>query len=145
MTKWECTKCLFDNESTISFCLLCDQHAPLPFLRKHAKEVVHSIQKLQSKDNVPATEAEKMANETKLADALMTQKKLEGIIMEAEDEAEAQRLAEAEAESKWQQNNGRPWPSLNETMEEMIDSVTAELEGVTPTFEYSWNKDKKKK
>ena len=33
--KWECEKCLFDNEATISFCQLCGHHASVELLRIH--------------------------------------------------------------------------------------------------------------
>jgi len=78
-------------------------------------------------------------NKQKLEEGVEKQQKLQGIIQVAELEARRQKEQEAKDDMKGRQQGGRPWPSLEDTFEDLADSISTEMDADAPTFTYSWS------
>lgn len=131
--KWECEKCLFDNEAVISFCQLCGHHAAVDLLRLHVVDKDAEIAELtRVREGYSPDEAV-------VQKAYQVREQLMDIIAAAELEERKQRQKDEEDKKKQLEEDGRPWPSLEETVGSLIDSVSAGIDGTLPTFTYSWS------
>eukprot|EP00750_Incisomonas_marina_P013169 INCI17241.2.p1 GENE.INCI17241.2~~INCI17241.2.p1 ORF type:complete len:400 (+),score=76.78 INCI17241.2:189-1388(+) len=131
--KWECEKCLFDNEAAISFCQLCGHHAAVDLLRLHVVDKDAEIAELtRVRDGYSPDEAV-------VQKAYLVREQLMDIIAAAEREEKKQRQKEEEDKKKQLEEDGRPWPSLEQTVGSLFDSVSAGIDDTLPTFTYSWS------